>query len=104
MISEIQKAACLSHAARLWLPPARTGNPLHPSVLARWSDRGILVNGARIFLHTWRVGGQRMTTQAAVEEFIAALNAGSPTAEADNENDMASRANQACMALEKLGA
>lgn len=76
VFAEIKNALCLSHAAREWLPPARTGRPAHPSVLSRWSDRGILVNGQRVFLRTWRCGGQRITTQAAIEEFLTALNTG----------------------------
>ncbi len=103
MLAELQKAACLSHAARLWLPRSRTGNATHPSVLTRWSDKGINVNGRRVYLHTWRVGGTRMTTRAAVEQFLAALNADSPATREDCEDDMSRRAGEACLALEKLG-
>lgn len=78
--AHFKNALCLSHAAREWLPPARSGRPAHPSVLARWSDRGILVNGERVYLRTWRCGGQRITTKPAVEEFLTALNAGRPLA------------------------
>ena len=103
MIADITKAACLSHAARQWLPPARSGNPVHPSVLTRWSDRGIIVNGRRVFLHTWRVGGQRMTTQSAIEEFLAELNADSQTSDDLEGEEFSRRSHEACVALEKLG-
>ncbi|WP_373651617.1 DUF1580 domain-containing protein [Schlesneria sp. DSM 10557] len=104
MIANIQQAATLSHAARNWLPPARTGNPVHPSVLTRWSDRGIVArSGERIFLHTWRVGGQRMVTQAAIEEFLEALNAGSPASDDLDDDSVSRRAHEASSALERLG-
>jgi hypothetical protein len=104
IMSTLRDAACLSHAARRWLPPARTGNPTHPSVLSRWSDRGVrAANGERVYLHTWRVGGQRMTTQAAVEEFLAALNDGTPTSQSEDDESLTQRGREASVALEKLG-
>ena len=104
MIADITQAACLSHAARQWLPPARSGNPVHPSVLTRWSDRGIIAaDGTRVYLHTWRVGGQRMTTQAAIEGFLAALNAGTHTSDDLDGAAMERRSHEACTALERLG-
>ena len=104
MIPNLRKAACLSHAARQWLPMARTGKPAHPSVLSRWSDRGVLAaNGQRVYLETWRVGGQRMTTQAAIEAFLSALNADSETARQDAESNATRRSIEAGAALEKLG-
>ena len=102
MIAVLKDAACLSQAARKWLPPGKNGNATHPSVLTRWSDRGINANGVRVFLKTWRVGGQRMTSQAAIEEFLAALNAGTPTAQQQGIDDAAMRSNEANTALEKL--
>jgi hypothetical protein len=104
MIAELKDAACLTHAARRWLPPSRTGKPAHTSVLTRWADRGIRArNGERVYLKTWRVGGQRMTTQAAIEEFLLALNAGTLAAQEHADADFARRAKEAGAALEKLG-
>lgn len=104
MIAEVQNAACLSHAARQWLPMARTGKPVHPSVLSRWSDRGVLAaNGQRVYLETWRVGGQRMTTQAAVEAFLSALNSDSESSRRTAASDATRRGLEAGAALEKLG-
>lgn len=104
MIAELQQAACLSHAARQWLPMARTGKPVHPSVLSRWSDRGVLAaNGQRVYLETWRFGGQRVTTRTAVETFLSALNPGSATARQQNDAEASRRSEEAGAALEKLG-
>lgn len=99
MIVELKDAACLTHAARRWLPPSRTGKPVHSSVLHRWAEKGI--RGIR--LQTWRVGGQRMTTQAALEEFLQKLNADSPAAEREIDTEVARRAKEAGAALERLG-
>ena len=104
MIAELQGASCLAHAARNWLPKSRTGNDTHPSVLTRWSDRGVIAaNGERVYLQTWRVGGQRMTTQIAIETFLAALNAGAPSGQQASEADAARKSSAAGNALEKLG-
>lgn len=103
MIAELKNAACLSHAARRWLPPSRTGRPVHPSVLSRWADKGIVVGGKRIHLKVFRVGGQRMTTESAIAEFLAALNAGNPASEADHDADATRRVKEASRALEALG-
>lgn len=104
MIAELKDAACLSHAARRWLPPSRTGKPAHTSVLMRWADRGIRGgNGERVYLKTWRVGGQRMTSQAAIEEFLQALNAGAPAAKTDADADLKRRAKEASQALQAFG-
>lgn len=75
MLAELQNAVSLSDAARRWLPPSKRGTPVHQSVLARWADRGIIgPDGVRVYLETWRVGGQRKTSQAAIESFLTALN------------------------------
>lgn len=104
MIAELQDAACLSHAARMWLPKSRSGKPVHPSVLSRWSDRGVIAkNGQRVYLETWRVGGQRHTSQAAVEAFLVALNADSSTTVKESEAASSRRSIESGAALEKLG-
>lgn len=104
VVETIKNAKCLAHAARDWLPTGRNGNAMHPSVLTRWGDRGILVNGKRVFLETWRVGGQRVTTQAAVETFLSLLNENTPSEERRVADDSARRAKQAGKALEAIGA
>lgn len=104
MIAELHEAQCLSHAARLWLPKARSGKPVHPSVLSRWSDRGVLArNGERVYLETWRVGGQRQTTQAAIETFLTALNSTTATVAQESEAASSRRSRESGTALEKLG-
>jgi len=104
MIDLLKQALNFSHAAREWLPHSRSGRPVHPSVLGRWADRGIVVNGQRVYLDTWRVGGQRMTTQDAVEKFLAALNSGSQTSNQEDKTASDRRSREAGQALERLGA
>ena len=48
----------------------RDGRPVHIATLHRWWLRG--VRGVR--LRTWLVGGVRVTTESAVEEFLDRLN------------------------------
>ncbi len=45
-----------------------TGKRPHPVTCWRWSKKGI----AGVKLQTWRVGGRRLTTLQAVQEFIEA--------------------------------
>ncbi len=45
-----------------------TGQRPNPSTIWRWSVKGS--QGVR--LQTWMIGGRRLTTREAVEEFIAA--------------------------------
>ncbi len=103
LIDDLRNAVCLSQAARMWFPKSRTGNWTHPSVLSRWSDRGVLdPNGNRVYLKTWRAGGQRVLTQASAEAFLAALNPGKSVSDVNND-DTARRGREAGEALEKLG-
>lgn len=48
-----------------------------PSVasLLRWHKTGVMVNGSRVRLSAWKRGGVWVTTPAAVEAFLLALNA-----------------------------
>ena len=45
--------------------------PVDPSTIHRWASRG-LSNGCR--LKSWRIAGRRVTTEAALAEFLAAGN------------------------------
>jgi hypothetical protein len=52
------------------LIPGRTGKGLALTTVFRWALRGC--KGTR--LETWLIGGQRFTSRAAVDRFIAAIN------------------------------
>ena len=59
----------LKQAARL-KQLCKDGHPIHIATLHRWRLRG--VRGVR--LRTWLVGGVRVTTESAVNEFLERLN------------------------------
>ena len=72
----------LSQAAKL---PSLKRNGRHPDITTiwRWASRG--VRGG-IKLKSWIIGGSRVTTSAAIEEFLAELNGGAePTAPASRK-------------------
>lgn len=62
----------LAEAARLF-PTFRPS----PTTMWRWHAKGV----AGVRLQTWRIGKQRVTTEAAVNEFIAKVTAASEPAE-----------------------
>lgn len=65
----------LAEAAKL-LPSCRRGRPIHPSTLARWATRGARGKGGqRVLLTVWKIGGALVTSQASIDQFIAALSA-----------------------------
>lgn len=62
-------AMTLSQAAKSVNPPV----PM--TTLARWADVGARgANGKRVVLETHRRGGRVLTSLAAIDRFIAALN------------------------------
>jgi hypothetical protein len=79
-----------SQAARR-LPRMRRGRPVSPSTLWRWHRHGLKAwDGAVVRLRAWRVGGQTLTSEAALREFFARLSAGAgeaPTRAAPTEDD-----------------
>ncbi len=87
----IADAISLTDAARLY----------HCHVASTWRHATKGVRGIR--LQTWMVGGKRMTTPAAVEEFLRGLNAGADDP-GDSPSDTARRSREAGRALEALGA
>jgi hypothetical protein len=62
----------LSQAARR-LPRLRAGRPVHPSTVWRWALTGL--RGVK--LETAMVGGVRVTSEAALRRFFAAVSANS---------------------------
>jgi hypothetical protein len=64
----------LSQAARR-LPKLRRDRPVSPSTLWRWYRHGVKAqDGTIVKLRVWRVGGQMLTSEAALREFIARLS------------------------------
>lgn len=101
---ELQDAVSFSRAAQ-WLPPSRSGRPVHPSVLARWADVGVKRgrDGDRVYLDAWRVGGTRKTNRDAVERFLQALNQDTPRTSPLEPDDQQRRAEAACELLKAHG-
>ena len=64
----------LTQAARMI--PGRSGDkPLHRSTLHRWMTKGAKTADGRVVrLESVRVGGQRMTTQEALQRFLGAMS------------------------------
>ena len=91
MTESLKNAIALADAAKI-IP---TRPPI--GLIHRWSSRG--VRGIR--LRTWLVGGKRVTTPAAVEAFLQALNSEVPTASTDHCDEIRS-AKQAGAALDAL--
>jgi hypothetical protein len=60
----------LAQAART-LPPLRSGRPVSPATLWRWSAHGL--RGVR--LEIIRIGGTACTTRTALREFLRAAEA-----------------------------
>ncbi|MEX1231929.1 MAG: DUF1580 domain-containing protein [Planctomycetaceae bacterium] len=76
--------------------PFIPGRP-HKATIWGWATLG--VRGVR--LATVIIGGRRMVTMEALEEFLVRLNADSPPVE--SQSDVARRAKEASAALERLG-
>lgn len=50
------------------------GEQFDYSTFWRWGQRGVLVNGQRVYLETTKIGQRRRTTVSAVRRFVAAMN------------------------------
>jgi hypothetical protein len=64
-------------AIRQFLPEsARTGKPVHPSVISRWITRGLKVkDGTVVHLEAVKAGNALCTSREAVGRFFAELTA-----------------------------
>lgn len=71
----------------------------HCATIWRWATKGC----RGIKLQTWLLGGKRVTTPAALEEFLQKLNADSSADEADPGLEGDRRSKAAGKALEALG-
>ncbi len=94
LTKSIKDAISLKQAAGL-VP----GNP-HVATLWRWGNKG--VGGHK--LATFMVGGRRMVTLEALEDFLQRLNAGIEPDEAESDSEFSARARQAGKVLESIGA
>lgn len=74
------------------------GNP-HCATVWRWATKG--VRGIR--LATVIVGGRRMVTPQALEEFLQRLNADQPADPVETDADLKRRAKEASGALAAFG-
>ncbi len=94
----------LSQAARR-LPSNRGGRPVHISCVLRWISNGVRLGDGRIVrLEAARVAGRWLTSEAALQRFIAAQNPGAisaPTIRTPTQRQRASE--RAARELEKIG-
>ena len=88
----------LAKAARS-LPPLRSGRPVSPATLWRWSARGL--RGVR--LQIVRLGGTACTSPGALREFFAAVEAARTQPRQDPVPPQPSRAAGAAEELTSLG-
>lgn len=92
LTESLKDALTLSQAADFFSPVP------HISCIQRWATRG--TRGVK--LQTWLSGGRRVTTPAAIEQFLIELNRAAETAV--NPDDAARRSIDAGRALEAIGA
>ena len=68
-----EPALTLSQAAKL-VPSYREGRPTHVSRLMRWIVNGVRADDGRVFkLEAMRLGGQWITSAAALQRFAEAM-------------------------------
>ena len=93
-----ERAIRLADVPRLsWLPLRRRGKRLHVATVFRWCQCGI--RGHR--LEYVQVGGCRVTSEAALQRFFAALTGAPPELSTQTGHDKARRRVNA--KLEELG-
>ena len=64
----------IAQATRM-IPGRSGGKPLHRATLHRWISKGVKTPDGRVVrLESVRVGGQRMTTQEALQRFLGAMS------------------------------
>ncbi len=97
LLDELQGALTLPQAAKLVPNPRRPGKVVDWHTLERWATRGV----RGVILKSWILGGCRVATPTAIEDFLRALNAGG-SVEADDRRALR-RSREAGKALEALG-
>lgn len=93
----------MSYAQAATFVPRRNGKRVHASTVMRWANDGVRgPNGERVRLATLRVGGRRLVTLAALEQFLATLNADSDDS-TESSAEAAHRHFEVRRALKDLG-
>lgn len=79
------------------------GDPSNPT-RTRWVLHGVKnIRGERVKLQAWKIGGRLMTTELALDQFLAELNSEQSDADAVSADDIVRRGREAGKALEALG-
>jgi hypothetical protein len=106
VIEEIARGegVSLSQAARR-LPSNRGGRPVHTSCILRWISGGIrLADGRVVRLEAARVAGRWLTSEGALQRFIAAQTPDtSPIPSIRTPGQRRRASERAARALDKLG-
>lgn len=92
LTESLKDALTLSRAADFFSPVP------HVSCVQRWATRG--TRGVK--LQTWLSGGRRVTTPAAIEQFLMELNRAAEAAFSPDDSNR--RSDDAGRALEAIGA
>lgn len=102
LVELAQEGMSFGRAATFVSP--RHGKRVHASTVMRWAHDGVIgPDGERIWLATLRVGGRRGVTLAALEEFLAKLNADTTADDPETEADIARHNRETRAALAALG-
>lgn len=102
LVELAQEGMSFGRAATFVSP--RNGKRVHASTVMRWAHDGVIgPDGKRIWLATLRVGGRRGVTLAALEEFLAKLNADTAADDPETEVDIARHNRETRQALAALG-
>ncbi len=99
-----EPALTLSQAAKL-VPSYRVGRPTHVSRLVRWIVNGVRADDGRLIkLEAMRLGGQWVTSAAALQRFAEAMTpAQRPLAPLQTAISRRKSAEQASRALDAIG-
>src|SRR5918997_7046189 len=99
-----ESALTLSQAAKL-VPSYRAGRPTHVSRLVRWIVNGVRTDDGRVVkLEALRLGGQWVTSAAALQRFAEAMTSGQgPVVPAQTAGSRRKSAEQASRALDAIG-
>src|SRR3954447_6398168 len=99
-----EPALTLSQAAKL-VPSYRAGRATHVSRLVRWIVNGVRADDGRVVrLEAMRLGGQWVTSAAALQRFAEAMTPGPvPLAPSQTPASRRKAAERAARALDRIG-
>jgi hypothetical protein len=73
-VSLNEEFVSLGYARQKLIPRAMSGNPISPSTIWRWVNKGLLTpSGGRVKLRVTQVGSRPHTSREAIEEFYTCL-------------------------------